>query len=114
MTATEDLLAVKRNLCNNTPLNPAGAQHHVYSCQENCPTGALVRVNPKEYFAEAKSAVGLIYRDQTHAIGRNIHKSDPVARLFHIFGVWEYSCYDTLLFGRRENIHSMDDWATRG
>lgn len=87
VTDTEDLLAVKCNLCNNTPLNPAGAHHHVYSCQENCPTGALVRVNPKEYFAEAKSTVGLIYRDQTHAIGRNIHQSDPVARLFHIFGV---------------------------
>lgn len=86
-TETEDLLAVKCNLCNNTPLNPAGARGKAYSCQENCPTGALVRVNPKEYFAEAKSAVGLIYRDQTHAIGRNIHKSDPVAKLFHIFGV---------------------------
>ncbi|MBA2528038.1 MAG: cyclic nucleotide-binding domain-containing protein [Pyrinomonadaceae bacterium] len=87
VTGTEDLLAVKCNLCNNTPLNPAGAQHKAYSCQENCPTGALVRVNPKEYFAEAKNAVGLIYQDQTHAIGRNIHKSDPVAKLCHIVGV---------------------------
>lgn len=87
VTDTENLLAVKCNLCNNTPLNPAGAQHKAYSCQENCPTGALVRVNPKEYFAEAKNAVGLIYRDQTHAIGRNIHKSDPVAKLFHVVGV---------------------------
>jgi Fe-S-cluster-containing dehydrogenase component/CRP-like cAMP-binding protein len=87
VTATEDLLAVKCNLCNNTPLNPAGTQHQAYSCQENCPTGALVRVNPKEYFAEAKNTLGLIYQDQTHAIGRNIHKSDPVAKLCHIAGV---------------------------
>ena len=87
VTATEDLLAVKCNLCNNTPLNPVGAKSKAYSCQENCPTGALVRVNPKEYFEEGKSAVGFIYRDQTHAIGRNIHKSDPLAKLFHIAGV---------------------------
>lgn len=87
VTATEDLLAVKCNLCNNTPLNPAGAKSKAYSCQENCPTGALVRVNPKEYFDEGKNAMGLIYRDQTHAIGRNIHKSDPLAKLFHIAGV---------------------------
>ncbi|MDQ2922007.1 MAG: cyclic nucleotide-binding domain-containing protein [Acidobacteriota bacterium] len=87
VTATEDLLAVKCNLCNNTPLNPAGAKSKAYSCQENCPTGALVRVNPKEYFDEGKSALGLIYRDQTHAIGRNIHKNDPLAKLFHLVGV---------------------------
>lgn len=87
VTATEDLLAVKCNLCNNTPLNPAGAKTKAFSCQENCPTGALVRVNPKEYFDGGKSAVGLIYRDQTHAIGRNIHKNDPLAKLFHLAGV---------------------------
>ncbi len=87
VTDTEDLLAVKCNLCNNTPLNPEGTKHQAYSCQENCPTGALVRVNPKEYFAEARNAVGFIYQDQTHAIGRNIHKSDPLAKLCHIVGV---------------------------
>ncbi len=87
VTATEDLLAVKCNLCNNTPLNPAGALSRAFSCEENCPTGALVRVNPKEYFDEAKSAIGLVYRDQTHAIGRDIHKSDPLATVFHIAGI---------------------------
>ncbi len=87
VTETEDLLAVKCNLCNNTPLNPKGAARQAYSCEENCPTGALVRVNPKEYFEEAKSAIGLIYRDQTHAIGRDIHKSDPLATFFHLAGV---------------------------
>ena len=87
VTETEDLLAVKCNLCDNTPLNPVGARSKAFSCEENCPTGALVRVNPKEYFDEARSAVGFIYRDQTHAIGRDIHKSDPLARLCHVAGI---------------------------
>jgi Fe-S-cluster-containing dehydrogenase component/CRP-like cAMP-binding protein len=87
VTDTENLLAVKCNLCENTPLNPPGAKKAAYSCQENCPTGALVRVNPREYFDEAKNAIGLVFGDQTHAIGRNIHKRDIPARLWHIFGV---------------------------
>jgi Fe-S-cluster-containing dehydrogenase component/CRP-like cAMP-binding protein len=87
VTDTENLLAVKCNLCENTPMNPPGAKKAAYSCQENCPTGALVRVNPREYFNEAKGAIGLIFKDQTHAIGRNIHKRDIPARLWHIFGV---------------------------
>jgi len=87
VTATEDLLAVKCNLCNNTPLNPAGASKKSFSCQENCPTGALVRVNPREYFEAAKNSIGFIYRDQTHAIGRNIHKRDPLAIFYHLLGV---------------------------
>ena len=87
VTETEDLLAVKCNLCNNTPLNPEGAKRQAYSCEENCPTGALVRVNPREYFDEVQGRLGLIFRDQTHAIGRNIHKSDPLARLGHFAGV---------------------------
>jgi Fe-S-cluster-containing dehydrogenase component/CRP-like cAMP-binding protein len=87
VTDTENLLAVKCNLCENTPLNPKGAKKAAYSCQENCPTGALVRVNPREYFNEAKNAIGIVFQDQTHAIGRNIHKRDLPARLWHIFGV---------------------------
>jgi Fe-S-cluster-containing dehydrogenase component/CRP-like cAMP-binding protein len=87
VTDTENLLAVKCNLCENTPLNPKGAKRAAFSCQENCPTGALVRVNPREYFDEAKKAIGIVFKDQTHAIGRNIHKRDIPARLWHIFGV---------------------------
>ncbi|HKC62619.1 MAG TPA: cyclic nucleotide-binding domain-containing protein [Pyrinomonadaceae bacterium] len=86
VTETDNLLAVKCNLCNNTPLNPKGAKKPAYSCQENCPTGALVRVNPREYFSEAKNSIGIVYKDQTHAIGRNIHKRDWPARIWHIFG----------------------------
>jgi Fe-S-cluster-containing dehydrogenase component/CRP-like cAMP-binding protein len=88
VTETEDLLAVKCNLCENTPLNPEGAKKPAYSCQENCPTGALVRVNPREYFSEAKNAIGIVFRDQTHAIGRNIHKRDTPARIVHFCGVF--------------------------
>jgi Fe-S-cluster-containing dehydrogenase component/CRP-like cAMP-binding protein len=87
VTETENLLAVKCNLCENTPLNPPNAKRAAYSCQENCPTGALVRVNPREYFSEAKNSIGIIFQDQTHAIGRNIHKRDLPARLFHLGGV---------------------------
>jgi Fe-S-cluster-containing dehydrogenase component len=87
VTETENLLAVKCNLCNNTPMNPKGTKHQAYSCEENCPTGALLRVNPREYFNEARNSIGLIFRDQTHAIGRNIHKRDPLAWAWHIGGV---------------------------
>ncbi len=88
VTETADLLAIKCNLCENTSLNPKGAKKPAYSCQENCPTGALVRVNPREYFSEAKNAVGIIFKDQTHAIGRNIHKRDVPARILHFCGVF--------------------------
>ncbi len=84
---SDDMVAIKCNLCESTPLNPAGAARPAYSCEENCPTGALVRVNPQEYFGEIEKTLGLVFRDQTHAIGRNIHKSDPVARLWHGAGI---------------------------
>src|ERR1051325_1542601 len=84
--AEDDMVAIKCNLCEHTPLNPEGARRPAYSCEENCPTGALVRVNPQEYFDEAGRTVGLVFRDQTHAIGRNIHKSDPIAKTWHILG----------------------------
>jgi len=83
----EDMVAIKCNLCESTPLNPEGASRPAYSCEENCPTGALVRVNPQTYFGEVEKTLGLIFRDQTHAIGRNIHKSDPTGRRWHIAGI---------------------------
>lgn len=86
VTEAENLLAVKCNLCQDTPINPKGATRPAYSCEENCPTGALVRVNPREYFDEAGNTIGLIHRNKTHAIGQNIHKSDPMATIWHIAG----------------------------
>ncbi len=86
VTETKDLLAVKCNLCENTTLNPVGSSKPAYSCEENCPTGALVRVNPREYFTEARNSIGIVYKDQTHAIGRNIHKRDSIALLWHALG----------------------------
>jgi Fe-S-cluster-containing dehydrogenase component/CRP-like cAMP-binding protein len=83
----DDVVAIKCNLCEDTPLNPKDARTKKYSCEENCPTGALVRVNPLEYFTEMRSTQGLAFRDRTHAIGRNIHKSDPLARTWNIAGV---------------------------
>ncbi len=87
VTETEDLLATKCNLCQGTQLNPPGVKREAYSCEESCPTGALVRVNPREYFAEVNSRLGLVFRDGTHALGRNIHKRDPLALAWHVFGI---------------------------
>lgn len=84
---TENLLAVKCNLCKDTGLNKPGAKTAAYSCEENCPTGALVRVNPREYFDEVNQTLGLIQKSRTHAIGVNIHKFDLRSLLWHIFGV---------------------------
>ncbi|HSE97011.1 MAG TPA: cyclic nucleotide-binding domain-containing protein, partial [Blastocatellia bacterium] len=90
---TEDLVAVKCNLCNHTPLNPLDANkkpvysRQAYSCEENCPTGALARVSPKFYFEEVGKLEGSLLVDGTHAIARNIHKSDPPKRLGHILGI---------------------------
>jgi Fe-S-cluster-containing dehydrogenase component len=86
LAASDDVVAIKCNLCEHTPLNPPGARKQSYSCEENCPTGALLRVDPVKYFAEVESTQGLIFRDKTQAFGRNIHKSDPGARAIHVAG----------------------------
>ena len=110
--ASDYPVAIKCNLCEATPLNPPGAKRQAYSCEENCPTGALVRVDPIEYFSEIGPAQAFVFRDQTHAVGRNIHKSDPLARAWHAGGtvvtilaalalVWSLSKYgfDTVIAG---------------
>src|SRR5438105_15418170 len=68
VTETEDLLAVKCNLCENRSLNPKGARKAAYSCQENCPTGGLVRVNQREYFRDVMNTIGIVFKYQTNAI----------------------------------------------
>jgi Fe-S-cluster-containing dehydrogenase component/CRP-like cAMP-binding protein len=83
---TDDLLAVKCNLCDNTPLNANGGPR-AYGCEESCPTGALARINPREYFAEIGQIQGLAFLDSTHAVGRNIHRSDPSRKLLHVLGL---------------------------
>ncbi|MGH9829462.1 MAG: 4Fe-4S dicluster domain-containing protein, partial [Blastocatellia bacterium] len=83
---TDDLVAVKCNLCANTGLNPAGAKGKAYSCEENCPTGALARVDPRQYLDEVGKIQGFLMVDATHGVGRNIHKSDGPKRLLHIGG----------------------------
>ncbi len=82
----DDVVAIKCNLCEHTPLNPQGVKRQAYSCEENCPTGALVRVDPLKYFSEVESTQGLVFRTETQAFGRNIHQSDPLAKLFHLIG----------------------------
>lgn len=86
--ATEDLLAVKCNLCSDRKtLNPPESRSQKYSCEENCPTGALARINPRGYFYEVGRMQGLLRLDQNLAAGRNIHKSDPPKRWIHIIGI---------------------------
>lgn len=99
---TENLLAVKCNLCHETKMNPKGSKKEAYSCEENCPTGALLRVNPREYFDEVNQTLGLIRRTKTHAIGENIHKFDLWATIWHVIGFAA-----VLLFG----VSAI--WATR-
>ncbi len=83
----DDLVAIKCNLCEHTPMNPEGSSRRAYSCEENCPTGALLRVDPVKYFAEVESTQGLIFQERNQAFGRNIHKSDPLAKSFHVAGI---------------------------
>lgn len=86
LTPGDDVVAIKCNLCEHTPLNPQGAPRQAYSCEENCPTGALLRVDPVTYFTEVEKTQGLIFRDRNQAFGRNIHKSDPLAKALHLGG----------------------------
>ncbi|HJQ68089.1 MAG TPA: cyclic nucleotide-binding domain-containing protein [Blastocatellia bacterium] len=86
--ATEDLVAIKCNLCSDREtLNPPGKKSRAYSCEENCPTGALARINPREYFREIGAIEGLMIADKTHAFGRNIHRSDPPKKIIHTLGI---------------------------
>ncbi|MGB7070208.1 MAG: cyclic nucleotide-binding domain-containing protein [Pyrinomonadaceae bacterium] len=118
VTQTESLLAVKCNLCKDTGMNPPGSKREAYSCEENCPTGALVRVNPREYFDEAGNALGLVQRSKTHAIGVNIHKFDLWATIWHIFGVLMIliggtaAAFATYRFTQDAPLYSMDTWVT--
>src|SRR5262245_13639872 len=84
---TDDLLAVKCNLCANTSINPPGSKRQAYSCEENCPTGALLRVDPSVYFAEIRNIEGVIFRDSTHAIATHTSHKDSGKRLGHAIGI---------------------------
>jgi len=85
--AKKNLIATKCNLCENTSLNPAGTTSTAYSCEENCPTGALVRVNPREYFDEVERRLGSVFRSEMTLKGRNIHRRDPIRRWLHLLGI---------------------------
>lgn len=84
---TEDLLAVKCNLCQGTPLNPPNAKTKAYSCEENCPTGALLRVDPRVYFGEIKKIEGIIFKDPTPNGLRHTSHRDPGKRIAHAVGL---------------------------
>ena len=83
---SDDVVAIKCNLCEHTPLNPVGSSRPAYSCEENCPTGALLRVDPLKYFTEIEGTLGVIFRDRTHIITRNIHQHDPLSTAWRMGG----------------------------
>jgi Fe-S-cluster-containing dehydrogenase component len=84
---TDELLAVKCNLCAGTTLNRNGAKRQAYSCEESCPTGALLRVDPGSYFAEIKNIEGLIFKGPTQAIARHTSHKDAGKRVMHALGI---------------------------
>src|SRR6185295_175437 len=84
--SAKDTLAVKCNLCGDRKtLNPNEhePEKHVYSCDENCPTGALARIKPDKDFWETARIKNLTMHVQKHAYGRNILKADPAKRWIH-------------------------------
>lgn len=84
---TDDLLAVKCNLCSGTPLNPPGVAKRAYSCEENCPTGALMRVEPRVYFDELRSLEGPVIRDGNQVIARGFPRQDSLRQWSHAAGI---------------------------
>jgi Fe-S-cluster-containing dehydrogenase component/CRP-like cAMP-binding protein len=87
---TDDLVAVKCNLCSNTPMNPLGIEmkNRAYSCEQNCPTGALLRVDPTQYFPEIKEIKGDFFREMRPPFIRRFrHRNDAGKRLMHILGI---------------------------
>ena len=84
---TDELLAVKCNLCAGTSLNPSETKDPAYSCEENCPTGALLRVDPHVYFSEIRNIETLIQRDATHGIARHVSHRDRGKQLMHAIGI---------------------------
>ncbi|HXU37737.1 MAG TPA: cyclic nucleotide-binding domain-containing protein [Blastocatellia bacterium] len=88
VTGIEDMLAIKCNLCSDRAgLNPPGSKSPAYSCEENCPTGALARIVPSRYFAEIGRIENLRMLDHKHAYGRNIHQRDSTKRWLHVIGI---------------------------
>lgn len=86
--ATDDLVAVKCNLCSDREsLNPPKSPDRRFSCEENCPTGALARVNPAKYFEEIGEIEGLLLFDPSHAAARKIHKTGSRKRWLNALGV---------------------------
>jgi Fe-S-cluster-containing dehydrogenase component/CRP-like cAMP-binding protein len=84
---TDELVAIKCNLCQGTSMNPEGSKRQAYSCEENCPTGALARISPRQYFAEIGAIEGFALKDRAHAFGRNIHQKDSGKRALHTLGI---------------------------
>jgi Fe-S-cluster-containing dehydrogenase component/CRP-like cAMP-binding protein len=85
---TEDLVAVMCNLCSDREtLNPKGNKKQKFSCEINCPTGALSCIKPKEYFHEIGKIQGLLFLNNHRAVGHGIQRIDWIKRLLHLGGI---------------------------
>ncbi|MCS6884405.1 MAG: cyclic nucleotide-binding domain-containing protein [Acidobacteriota bacterium] len=94
VTAEEDLVAIKCNLCNNTPLNPTDKEGnklyktHKYNCVENCPTGACMRIQPTAEFDEIKGLLGKALKREANLIyGRRLLIRDRGKQVAHLIGL---------------------------
>jgi Fe-S-cluster-containing dehydrogenase component/CRP-like cAMP-binding protein len=96
VTGSDDLVAIKCNLCNGTPLNPTDKatnkpvhKTQKYSCEENCPTGALKRIKPNEYFNEIAGIHGPAFRqDGTMIYGTKFGHADRGKQIMHALGIF--------------------------
>src|SRR5439155_14551402 len=60
--------------------------------------------------------LGIVFRDKSHATGRNIHKSDPLARAWHIGGITATVAVTLLMIWAVKhygfNEHLLNSWLT--
>jgi hypothetical protein len=73
-----------------------------------------VRVDPREYFGEIEKTLGLVFRDRNQALGRNIHKSDPLARAWHIGGIAATIIVTVLMMWAARHYGFREPWRARG
>ena len=88
LTESDDVVAIKCNLCEDTPLeSQRRATSERIHAKKTVQQARWFRVNPIEYFTEIGSTQGFDLPETRRMLfGRNIHKSDPLARVWNIAG----------------------------
>ena len=80
--AADDVIAIKCNLCEHTGLNLQVRKDPLTPAKKIARRSARASESV-DLFRGNQKYTGIIFRDKTHAIVRNIHKSDPLAKLWH-------------------------------